>query len=122
MVFFIKKLLPVLLLGALSGFLNGLFGTGGGIPLVLVLGFLFGKKVADGKRFFTTALTVTLVLSLYSLSKYRISLASGSYLLAAVAAAMGGSVGALLLSRIPTNLLRRIFSAVILLSGILTVM
>ena len=122
MVFFIKKLLPVLLLGALSGFLNGLFGTGGGIPLVLVLGLLFGKKVADGKRFFTTALTVTLVLSLYSLSKYRISLASGSYLLAAVAAAMGGSVGALLLSRIPTNLLRRIFSAVILLSGILTVM
>ena len=46
----IKKILPVCLLGALAGFLNGLLGAGGGIPLVLGLRALLGKKVANGTK------------------------------------------------------------------------
>ena len=123
MTFYIKTLIPILLLGAAAGFLNGLLGTGGGIPLVLGLHFLLGKRVADRKRFFTTALAVMLPLSLYSLAKYRVAspFSLNVFLFTALPAALGGIVGALLLSRLSARALGRIFATVVLISGILVV-
>jgi uncharacterized membrane protein YfcA len=123
MVFFIKKLLPVLFLGGAAGFLNGLLGAGGGIPLVFGLRALWGKKVEDGRRFFTTALAVMLPLSLYSVSKYPSVLppACDELLFVALPAALGGLIGALSLSRLSMTALNRIFSGIIILSGFLMV-
>ena len=123
MAFYIKTLIPILLLGGAAGFLNGLLGTGGGIPLVLGLHCLLGKRVVDSKRFFTTALAVMLPLSLYSLAKYRVSspLSHDVFLFTALPAALGGIAGALLLSHLPASALGRIFATVVLISGILVV-
>ena len=123
MAFYIKTLIPILLLGAAAGFLNGLLGTGGGIPLVLGLHLLLGKRVANSKRFFTTALAVMLPLSLYSIGKYRVAspLSHDVFLFTSLPAALGGIVGALLFSRLSTRALGRIFATVVLISGILVV-
>ena len=123
MIFFIKKSLPVLLIGALAGFLNGLLGAGGGIPIVVGSHLLWGKKVDNVRRFFTTALAVTLPFSVYSLFQYRdlLPLSHDLFLFVSLPAALGGIAGALLLSRLPTTLLGRIFATVVLLSGVLMV-
>ncbi len=120
MTFFKKRTFQVSLLGALAGFLNGLLGAGGGIPLLLGLRLLFGKKVANGRRFFTTALAAMLPLSLFSLYRYAAkapvpSALFGAMLLPALA---GGGMGAWLLHRLSTRALNRIFATVMALSGI----
>jgi uncharacterized membrane protein YfcA len=120
MTFFKKRTFQVSLLGALAGFLNGLLGAGGGIPLLLGLRLLFGKKVANGRRFFTTALAAMLPLSLFSLYRYAAkapvpNALFGAMLLPALA---GGGMGAWLLHRLSTRALNRIFATVMALSGI----
>lgn len=117
----IKKTLPVSLLGLAGGFLNGLLGAGGGIPLVMGLRWLFGKKVANGRRFFTTALAVMLPLSLYSVYRYasKAPLPTALFQAMLLPAVLGGGVGAWLLRRLPTVVLGRIFATVVALSGVL---
>ena len=121
MAIFIKKTLPVSLLGLAAGFLNGLLGAGGGIPLVFGLRWLFGKKVANGRRFFTTALAVMLPLSLFSAYQYlqKSPIPTERLPLIFFPALLGGALGAWLLSRISTHLLGHIFATVVALSGIL---
>ena len=121
MAYFIKRSLPVLLLGILAGFLNGLLGAGGGIPLVLGLSLLFGKKVANGRRFFTTALATMLPLSLLSVYRYTDAVAiSDTQLLAVMLPSLaGGALGAVLLKKLSIDILNRIFATVMALSGIL---
>ena len=118
---FIKKTLPVSLFGLAAGFLNGLLGAGGGIPLVMGLAGIFGKKVANGRRFFTTALAVMLPLSLYSVYRYASKAPVPTDLFGALLfpALLGGAVGAWLLGRLSTKLIGRIFATVVALSGIL---
>ena len=121
MAFFIKKSLPVLLLGTLAGFLNGLLGAGGGIPLVMGMHLLFRKKVANGRRIFTTALATMLPLSLLSLYLYaqKAPLPTELFATMILPALLGGGIGALLLERLPHNILSRIFATVVALSGVL---
>ena len=118
---FIKKTLPVSLLGLAGGFLNGLLGAGGGIPIVMGLSLFFGKKVPNGRRFFTTALAVMLPLSLYSAYRYakKAPLPTDLFWSMLFPAILGGAAGAWLLKRVPDQLLRRIFATVVALSGIL---
>ncbi len=118
---FIKKTLPVSLLGVAAGFLNGLLGAGGGIPLVMGLRWLFGKKVANGRRFFTTALAVMLPLSLFSVYRYvqKAPIPTDLFYTMLFPALLGGAVGAWLLGRLSTKVLGRIFATVVALSGVL---
>ena len=121
MAFFIKKSLPLFILGALAGFLNGLLGAGGGIPLVMGMHLLLHKKVANGRRIFTTALATMLPLSLFSLQLYSKKAALTTELFVAILlpSLMGGVLGALLLGQLPTRVTKRIFATVMALSGIL---
>ena len=121
MAHFIKRSLLVLLLGALAGFLNGLLGAGGGIPLVLGLTLLFGKKAANGRRIFTTALAVMLPLSLFSFLCYTQAapLCDLQFFAVFFPSLAGGAVGAWLLGRLSVVVLNRIFATVMALSGIL---
>ena len=123
MTFYIKTLIPILFLGCVAGFLNGLLGTGGGIPLIFGLHLLLKRRAADSKRFFTTTLAVMLPLSLYSLFKYRAvsPLSRDVFLFTALPAALGGIIGALLFSHLSARVLGRIFATVVLISGVLAV-
>ena len=120
---FRKYIPPLLGLGLLAGFLNGLLGAAGGIALVVGLRALFRKKPVNGHSFYATALAVMLPLSALSAWRY----ARGGHLPAVspwgliLPAVLGGVLGALLLRRIKPHVLKRIFAAVVLVSGIVLV-
>ena len=120
MAFFIKRIIPISFLGLLSGFLNGLLDAGGGIPLVMGMHLILCKKLANGRRIFTTALATTLPLSLFSLYLYNQKAPLPTDLFAALLfpAIAGGALGAILLGRLPTRVATRIFATVVALSGI----
>lgn len=104
------------LLGPVIGLLNGFFGAGGGmvaVPLLQKLGL---------KREECHATSMAVILPLAALSGF-FYLSGGNVRLAEAAAYMpGGLLGALaggwLLPRIKTSLLRKIFGAAALLTGL----
>ncbi len=118
-----RNYLPVVLLGLLAGFLNGLLGAGGGIVLVFGLRRLFSERVRDGRSLYASAIAVMLPLSALSAWQYRKTghlptLSFGALFLPAV---LGGACGAFLLRLMRPRALSRIFAAVVLCSGILLV-
>lgn len=103
--------------GALAGIANGLFGAGGGMILVPLLGALCG--VEERKRF-ATALCVMAPLCLVSLLVYAMSgtLALRASLPYLIGGFFGGIAGGLLLKRVPLRLLHGALGALILWGGI----
>jgi uncharacterized membrane protein YfcA len=114
--------LLLLLLGWCGGFLNGLLGAGGGILLVYGLRLLLRRK-GEEREVYVTALAVMMPLSALSVWRYAQSGALSLQLLGVILlpAVAGGLFGAWLLPKISTRVLGRLFSAVVLLSGILMV-
>lgn len=117
--FFLSLALAGIGLGA--GFLNGLLGAGGGILIVFGLRRIFKNKVADGRCFYATALSVMLPLSLLSAFQYLQkghlpADAAGVILLPAL---LGGLLGGILLHRLSIGFLSRIFAGIVLLSGVM---
>ena len=119
---FRKKTLPVLALGAASGFLNGLLGAGGGILVVVGLRRFFAN-VPNQRTYFATAIAVMLPLSALSAFQYARAghLPAHLPLWLILPAVAGGATGAILLRHLTPRLLNRIFSAVVLISGLLLV-
>ena len=118
-----KTALPLLGIGLLSGFINGLLGAGGGVLIVLGLRLCLRDKKIDERRFYTTALGVMLPLSAFSVWQYARAghlapLSLGKFSLPAL---IGGALGALLLPHLKTALLNRIFAGMVLISGVLLV-
>jgi uncharacterized membrane protein YfcA len=114
---FCAKTLPVLALGGIAGFLNGLLGAAGGILLVAGL----TRRMKNGHSPFPTALAVMLPLSALTLWRYHTlghlnALPSFGF---PIVALLGGALGAFLLRLLKPRILQRIFSAITLLSGIL---
>ena len=107
-----KRALP----GFAAGFINGLFGGGGGLLLVPLL-----RRVAklETHQSHATAIITTLCLSVVSLSVYlfRSSIDWGYALPLAVGGAAGGAAGALWLKKIPVKLLRKGFALFLLFSA-----
>ncbi len=109
-----KKTLGALA-GILVGFLNGLFGSGGGmaaVPLLKALG-------VEDRKAHATSILVIAVLSLFSIGLY---LRQGGVRLADAAVylpggVLGAAAGALLLRRLPLRWLRLLFSGVVLFSA-----
>ena len=116
-----KTILPLLGIGLLAGFLNGLLGAGGGIAVVIGLGALFRKTPVNGHSFYATAIAVMLPLSVLSAWQY----ARGGHLPTVslwrliLPAVLGGALGAFSLRRITPRVLNRIFAAAVLISGII---
>lgn len=94
-------------LGAVSGFINGLLGTGGGTILVVV-SEIFGVKP---KTAHATALSVILPLSLLSVYLYFKNGDLDIYAAAVtgIAGALGGFTGARLLKKTPDKWLKILF-------------
>ena len=114
-----RRELTLLALGAIgAGFLNGLLGAGGGIILYFVLGALYGRGAKENLVLSTTAVMFFCLVSLF-FYKGNAALTVGDILRVGIPAAAGGLIGALLLQRIPAHAMKKIFSALIVVSGIL---
>lgn len=120
------------LAGLGAGLLNGLLGAAGGILLVALLPRLMPPAVldprgilrdgvAERRDILAIALSVMLPVSAVSGVFYWVGgiRPSPSLLLSLVApAAVGGLVGALLLGRLSDRILRKLFAALVVVSGI----
>lgn len=109
-----KKRFGRIVASLFAGVLNGLLGTGGGIPLYFML-----SKEGEDKRAYATASVCVLLLSAQTLLLYR----SAATSLTAVSpflplfAVLGGSLGAFLLGKVNTRILRLFFGLLLLFSG-----
>ena len=109
------------LAGVLSGVVNGLLGTGGGILTVLFLSKIYAKeKIYSTKDIFAIPLCASLIMSVASLFFYlsegfsELS-ASAPYMLAAVP---GGVIGAILLDKLNSKTMKIIFALLVIWAGI----
>ena len=109
-------------IGAMAGAVNGLFGTGGGTVMVLLLPLLC--RELEGERLFANVCAAILPLSVASALTYSTFAPPdlGAAVVIAVGALSGGAVGAVLLGRLKPTVLRLIFSAVMAVSGAVMVL
>jgi uncharacterized membrane protein YfcA len=105
--------------GVLSGFVNGLLGAGGGILIVFGLAPLMGRGPDSRRDVFANALCVMLPVSAVSLMGYASSgrLPQTDLAPILIPCVAGGLVGALLLDRINTALLQKLFAILVIWSG-----
>ncbi|MBE5737907.1 MAG: sulfite exporter TauE/SafE family protein [Clostridiales bacterium] len=111
-----QKLFSVLI-GAISGFINGLFGAGGGMIVVPMLINLLKFKT---KQAHATAILIILPLSLVSGLLY---LSFGNFNVnvgvpTSIGVILGGILGAILLSKISSKWVGVIFSVLMAVAGV----
>lgn len=111
-----KLLLAAGAIGA--GFLSGLLGAGGGIILYFVLGALYGRGAKQNLVLSSVAVMFFCVVSLF-FYKGNSSLGVMGILRVGIPAILGGITGAFLLSKIPAAAVKKMFSVIIILSGII---
>jgi len=110
-------------LGFLSGVINGVFGCGGGIIAVAAFSGALKEERNRKKRTqeaFSMTVCSVAAMSLASAFVYRTfgaaeGVNTAEYLLPAL---VGGAIGAVLLGKINTRVLKKIFAALIIYSGI----
>ncbi len=109
--------------GLAAGMINGLLGAGGGIILVLAISHYCKHALPERRDIFANALVVTLMLTLISTLLYiRNGNAPPADLSRFVLpAAAGGLVGGLLLQRISSAALKRIFALLLVISGVIMI-
>ena len=111
-----KANLTLAVCGSVSGALNGLFGSGGGLPLVIFL----KKYGLDAPHAHATSVGITFFLSVVSAGVYLF--ANSTDIALAARLIPGGFVGALLgtalLKRLNPELLKKVFAVILLISGV----
>lgn len=107
----------LVIFGALAGFINGFLGGGGG---VLVVSILLTVMALPQKNAQATALLIILPLTIVSAVVYLFKgvVDWEPTLWATVGVVLGGVVGALLLSKLKSDVIKIIFSVVLILGGI----
>ena len=107
----------ILIIGFVTGLVNGLFGSGGGTIVVPAMIFLLG--IEDHKAH-ATAIGIILpltVVSIYIYFRHGI-LDLRPALLITLGGVLGSFIGAKLLNRIPYNILRKIFGVFMIIAAI----
>lgn len=104
------------LIGGVSGILNGLFGSGGGIAAVPLL----EKAGLEAKKSHATSVVLIFCLSIAAVIGYYLGggLDFNTALSLIPSGLLGAAVGAIILKRTDNRLLRRIFGAVMIISGV----
>ena len=105
------------ILGGLAGFINGFLGGGGG---VLVVSLLLTVMALPQKNAQATALLIILPLTVVSAVVYLFKgvIDWQPTLWATLGVVLGGAVGALLLSKLKSDVIKIIFAVVLILGGI----
>ena len=116
-----KRSMHFVIAGILSGIVNGLLGTGGGILTVLFLSKIYAKDSSySTKDIFAITLCSSVIMSMASLLFYLSSGCfsvsdSALYMLAAVP---GGVLGAILLEKLSSKTMKLIFALLVVWAGI----
>ena len=106
--------------GLIAGFINGLSGTGGALPLLALFSFMSLKTDSA----FATANFAVMVLSALS---FLIYLKNGTvdpsfipeyFSRICIPALLGGAVGSLILSKLSPTLLKKIFFVLVVVGGV----
>ena len=107
--------------GVLAGFTNGLLGAGGGIIIVYALSMAMPKDGLDARDVFANALCVMLPISVVSVVGYsllgKIGVDGLSFFI--LPAILGGVCGGFLLCRINGAFLKKLFSIIVIYSGVM---
>lgn len=108
------------IIGALSGFVSGFFGSGGGVIIILGL-TLF--RLCRGKNLFAQTVLITACYSVCSLFTYsKFGHIDVNFLLPLIPSALiGGICGALLLKRVSPSILKKIFGIITAIGGLIIV-
>ena len=111
-----KSILAMAAAGLCSGFFNGLFGSGGGVVAVLFL----RKIVGDEKKAHATATLMILTLSIISLLYYKqyVEIPWKQGLMFVPGGLIGAFVGSKWLKNMKNKQVRRLFGAVLAVSGV----
>ncbi len=111
-----KKNLKSALIGGVSGILNGLFGSGGGIAAVPLL----ESTGIEARKSHATSVVLIFFLSIAATIGYWLggSMDFATALKLIPSGLLGAAIGSVLLKKVDNNLLRRIFGAVMLISGV----
>lgn len=108
-----RNKIKLISIGVITGFINGIFGSGGGIIVVPALIFLL--NIEDHKAH-ATAISIILPLSIISTIIYFLN-GSIPFKIAipiSIGGVFGGFIGAKTLNKISPNMLRKIFGSVII--------
>lgn len=116
-----KPLLLLIITGFAAGTANGMLGAGGGIIIVYGLSAALGPSLSDKRDIYANALCVMLPVSVVSCVLYALRGSMnvpefGKYVIPAV---LGGIAGGFLLGRIPSGTMKKIFAALVIVSGVL---
>ena len=112
-----KNIGKIIIGGAITGTLNGLFGSGGGVAAVLILKKLFK---CEPKEAHATAIMIILPLSITSLIIYltQSDIPFSTAIYTGAGGIAGGFIGAKLLKKIKSVYLTKIFG-IIMIAGAL---
>lgn len=111
-----KSKLKFAAIGAVSGILNGLFGSGGGIAAVPLL----EKSGIEPKKSHATSVVIIFFLSIAATIGYYVGgrLDFGTALSLIPSGLLGAAIGSILLKKIKNGLLRRIFGIMMIISAV----
>jgi len=111
-----KRKKNLLFMGSVIGFVNGLFGGGGGI---IAISLLNNKLGLETKKAHATSLAIMLPISVISSITYLIKgafpLFSGLNIVFGVV--IGGVIGAILLKKLDENTIKKIYIAIMFFAG-----
>lgn len=112
-----RNKVKLIVIGLITGLINGLFGSGGGIIVVPALIFLLGM---DDYKAHATAISIILPLSIISTIIYfsNSSIPFKIALPVTIGGVVGSYIGAKTLNKIPVNILRKIFDSVIVYTAV----
>ena len=115
--------LRLMLIGLLAGFTNGLLGAGGGTVIVFGIAKTLGVRLKSGNDVFATALCVMLPVSAVSCLIYaaRGHITTEGFGVIALPAIFGGALGGLLLGKVRSLSVKKLFAVLVVISGILLI-
>ncbi len=120
-----SKTAPYLLLifGVAAGFVNGLFGAGGGILIIYTLNYLIKDHIEDSRDIYANALCAMLPVSAVSCIRYAVNgnIVTEGFGIYAIPAMIGGIVGGFLLGKLKAGFMKKLFAALVIYSGILMI-
>ena len=115
-----KNIKKYLLVGAISGFVSGFFGSGGGVVLIFALSLIIKN---DGKRVFAQTALITASFAIVSAVIYQLkgNLPFDVALRYIAPAALGGCTGAYLLSKLKLTVVKEVFALTVILGGLIMI-